>query len=111
MDIQAVGSAVVAHSASNAQPVVSKPPVVVQQPVAPEPDIKQVQQAVDSINKTIQHFSPDLQFSVDSITKGVVVTVTDKSTGELIRQIPTEVSLQIARTLDVLQGLLIRQKI
>jgi flagellar protein FlaG len=110
MDIQAVGSSNVAQSVSNVQPA-SRPQVEVQQPKAPVPDAQQVQQAVSRINDTIQIFNPSIQFSVDSITNQIVVKVTDKDTHEFIRQIPSEEALNIARTLDVLQGLLIKQRI
>jgi flagellar protein FlaG len=39
------------------------------------------------------------------------VQVSDKTTQELVRQIPSEEVLNIARTLEVLQGLLIRQRV
>lgn len=41
----------------------------------------------------------DLQFSVDSETGQTVVTVRDKSTGEVIRQIPNAEALRISRAL------------
>ena len=77
---------------------------------APEqPSQKELQRAIDRINNTIKAFNPSLDFSIDSITKQIVVQVTDKDTKEVVRQIPSEEVLHIARTLDVLQGLLIKQ--
>jgi flagellar protein FlaG len=112
MDIQqAVGSSSVAQSVSSVQPV-SRPQVDVQPKAkSPEPGIQQVQQAVGRINETIQVFNPSLHFSVDSITDKIVVQVSDQDTKEVVRQIPSEEVLNIARSLEVLQGLLIRQRI
>lgn len=110
MDIQSVGSAAIAQSVNSVQPV-ERPKLVQQQASAPEPSAGQVQQAVSRINETIQVFNPSLHFSVDSITDQVVVRVVDKETNREVRQIPSREALNIARTLDVLQGLLFKQRI
>ena len=39
-----------------------------------------------------------------------IVRITDGETGEMIRQIPSEEMLEIARSLDKMQGLLLRQE-
>ena len=75
------------------------------------PAPEQVQQAVQMINKTMQTFSRNLEFSVDDAAVGkTVVKVVDKETGDVIRQIPSQETLNIARALDRLQGLLIRRQ-
>lgn len=53
---------------------------------------------------------PQLAFSIDDATEKLVVRITDASTGELIRQLPSEEALAIARSLDKLQGLLLKQE-
>lgn len=70
---------------------------------------EQVDKAVDAINKTIQAASQNLEFSVDGDTSNVVVKVVDQQTKQVLRQIPTEEALEIAKSLDKLQGLLIKQ--
>lgn len=71
----------------------------------------QVQQAAQMIGKAIQTFSRNLEFSVDEAAVGkTVVKVVDRETGDMIRQIPAEEALAIARALDRLQGLLIKQR-
>ena len=71
----------------------------------------QVQQAAQMISKAIQTFSRNLEFSVDDAAVGkTVVKVVDRETGDMIRQIPSEEALAIAKALDRLQGLLIRHK-
>lgn len=69
-----------------------------------------VAQAARSVEKFVQQMSSDLQFSVDESSGSNVVRVVDRATKEVIRQIPSEEMLAIARALDRLQGLLIRQK-
>lgn len=48
--------------------------------------------------------SRSLEFRQEAITNQIVVSVIDDSTGELIRQIPSEAALKIAKSL---QGLLV----
>lgn len=76
--------------------------------VAPAP--AQVEQAVRSISKAIQPISRNLHFSIDEATGHTVVRVVDTETGNLIRQIPTQEALDIARVLDRMQGLLLNDK-
>lgn len=52
----------------------------------------------------------DLSFSVDDETNIRVIKVIDRTTKDIIRQIPSEEMLQMARALDKLQGLLLKQK-
>lgn len=71
----------------------------------------QLTQAVREINQTVQAAARDLEFSVDPETRATVVRVIDHASGEVIRQIPAEETLEIARSLDRLQGLLLKQKV
>lgn len=71
---------------------------------------EQVKQAAAAINTAIQSLSRGLQFSVDEDTHKTVVRVVDTQTNEVIRQMPSEEALAIAKALDKLQGLLLRQK-
>jgi flagellar protein FlaG len=70
---------------------------------------EQITKAVDNINKTIQATLQNLEFSVDQDSSQVVVKVIDQQTKQVLRQIPTEEVLEIAKSLDKLQGLLIKQ--
>jgi flagellar protein FlaG len=90
-------------------PPASVPSAVAAAPVS-VPAPAQVQQAVQMINKTMQTLSRNLEFSVDNAAVGkTVVKVVDNETGETIRQMPSQETLDIARALDRLQGLLIRR--
>ena len=56
----------------------------------------QLDKAVAQMNEYIQSEQRDLQFSVDEASGQTVVRVTDRETGDLIRQIPNEVFLTLA---------------
>lgn len=71
---------------------------------------QQLESAVQSVQQFVRPISSSLEFSVDDSTGKTVIKVVDKSTHELIRQIPAEEMLAIARALDRLQGLLLHQK-
>lgn len=57
---------------------------------------KQLDNAVAQMNEYIQSEQRDLQFSVDEVSGQTIVRVTDRETGDLIRQIPNEVFLTLA---------------
>ena len=69
-----------------------------------------VEQAVDKIKATVSSLAQDLHFSIDEDTGITVVKVMDSQTDEVIRQIPSEEAIAIARTLDKVQGLLFSDK-
>jgi len=56
--------------------------------------------------------SPELRFSVDQDSGRTVIKVTDRSTDEVVRQIPTDEALQISKDMAQFQkGLLLNQKV
>ena len=78
---------------------------------SPQPSIEELNSAVAVINKAMQQSNQNLEFSVDSDTKRTVVKMVDTSTGQLIRQFPSETTLAISREIDHFQqGLLLKQK-
>lgn len=82
----------------------------VQKP-ARQPSPEELKQAVAVINRTLQQSNQNLEFSVDDATDQTVVRMIDTSTGELIRQFPSESALAIARDIEQFQqGLFITQK-
>jgi len=50
-----------------------------------------------------------LQFEIDQDSDQIVVKIIDQSTKEVVRQMPTEEALEMAKAIDKMQGLLIRQ--
>lgn len=69
----------------------------------------EITNAVTKVQKAIEPIASNLVFSIDEDSGRTVVKVIDSSTKETIRQIPSEEVLEIARALDKLQGLLLRQ--
>ena len=65
-----------------------------------------LQQAVEQINSELTSLQSDIGFSVDFETNKNVVTVTRKDSGEVVRQIPSETVLNVARNIEKLKGVL-----
>ncbi|MEA5097612.1 MAG: flagellar protein FlaG [Burkholderiaceae bacterium] len=80
------------------------------QQAAMTPSLDQVKQAVQEINNSMRNNSHALEFSVDNDSERTVVKVVDKQTQKVIRQIPSEEALAIAKSLDQALGKLIQQK-
>jgi flagellar protein FlaG len=81
------------------------------QKAPPEDEARDVQEAVDRANQAVQLVQRDLQFRVDEDLDRVIVSVVDTESGEIIRQIPSEEMIQIARSLEKLQeGMLLSQR-
>lgn len=87
--------------------------------LAPTPETKKsvseiqkedVKKAVDDVQNFVNTKNQDILFSIDEDLGKTVVKVVDRSTKELIRQFPSEEMLQIAKALDKLQGLLVKQQ-
>lgn len=55
---------------------------------------------VSSLNRFIQNYRRDMQFSIDESSGQVVVKVIDMETHEVIRQIPCEEVMALARGLS-----------
>lgn len=77
----------------------------------PKLDAETVEKAVTEISDYVQNISRDLQFQVDKQTGTTIVTVLDHETKEVIRQIPSEELVTIARNIaenapDPVKGLL-----
>ena len=82
----------------------------VQQTAQVPPNPGQVSEAVKQLNKTMQALSQGLEFSLDTDIHRTIVKVVDSQTNQVIRQMPTQEAVDIAKALDRLQGLLIKQQ-
>ena len=71
---------------------------------------EQLNQAIKATKDFVGSIHSSLDFSVDEDTGSVVVKVIDKETKEVIRQFPSEEMLSIAKALDSIKGLLVKQK-
>ncbi|CAB3739943.1 hypothetical protein LMG3458_05670 [Achromobacter deleyi] len=101
-----------------ATPVVADPSVTVAPPVAStnsggtdsatsEQSNSQklpLEKALDEINDQMKAWSTQLQFEIDPNVHQVVVSVVDANTGDVIRTIPSEALLKIAKMIVNMQG-------
>jgi flagellar protein FlaG len=77
-------------------------------PEAKESDSRsQLAQAVAKLNDYIQDVQRDLQFSLDESSGESVISVVDRHSSEVIRQIPAEVTLLLAQKLNNEEPLLL----
>lgn len=65
---------------------------------------------VKEVNDFIKPLNNSLQFSIDKETGTTVVKVIDTETQEMIKQISSEEMLALAKALDQLKGLLVKQQ-
>lgn len=91
---------------------IARPPASTVQPrIGNKPESEeQIKQAVQKIQETVDNLAHNLRFSIDEDTGRTVIKVMDVHTEEVIRQIPTKEAIEIARTLDKVQGLLFSDK-
>ncbi|MCQ4326879.1 flagellar biosynthesis protein FlaG [Stutzerimonas stutzeri] len=70
--------------------------------------VESLGEAVSSIKDFVQSIRRDLNFDLDDSTGKMVVRVTDRATGEVVRQIPTEEALRLAENLEEARSLLFK---
>jgi flagellar protein FlaG len=72
-------------------------------------DKSDLETAVKKLNDLVAPALQTVQFSLDAQSERMVVKVVDTSSKQVLRQIPNEEVLAMSKTLDKLQGLMIRQ--
>lgn len=87
------------------RPVVA-PPKKAEIQIDPEVMRKNLQEAIDRINKMVSDGGRALQFSFDDKAATPVILVKNRESGEVIRQIPNEVVIKVAHSIDDLKGML-----
>jgi len=76
-----------------------------------ENNYKQIEAAIEDIRKMADDNLMNLGFSIDRKINTHIVTVTDLNSGKVIRQIPEEVVIRVARNLADFKGLLMDKKL
>lgn len=76
-----------------------------------ETNFKEIEAALEDIRKMADDNLSNLGFSIDRKINTHVVVVTDKTTGEVVRQIPNEVVIRVAHNIADLKGLLFDKKL
>ena len=94
-----------------AAPVPATPKVVAPKPIEIQYDEakarRNLQEAVSALNDQMAASKTGLGFSVDKSLDRPVVIVRNTETGEVVRQIPTEVVVRLAHSIDDMKGLLL----
>ncbi|MFT6907766.1 MAG: flagellar protein FlaG [Oleiphilaceae bacterium] len=62
--------------------------------------IEDVKNAVTKLNDFIQTVQRNLQFNLDDASGKTIITVVDKQTSEVVRQIPDDVAIKLAQDLQ-----------
>ena len=105
----------ITESAAVKTPAVQKPQSI-QVPAKAEMmlDVKQqeklVKEAISKLNEQAKAGNQQLGFRMDPHIKGPVITVHNTQTGELIRTIPSEEVLRVAKSIDSLKGVIFNEK-
>ncbi len=83
----------------------------VEQVAASEATPQELEAAVDKLNDFVGNVAQrDLSFSIDKETDKFVVIVKDKLTQDVIRQMPTEEALAVAKQIESMLGLILNDK-
>jgi len=64
--------------------------------------------AVEAANRSMEKANAQVQFAVDEDSGRTLIRVVDMESRQVIRQIPSEEMLVIARNIEKLQGLIVR---
>jgi flagellar protein FlaG len=75
-------------------------------PTDAEKMVQQYEQVVDQLNRQMQADDRNLRFGVDRRINTFVITVTDKLSGDVVRQIPPEAVVRVAHAIEDLKGVL-----
>lgn len=76
-----------------------------------KPDAEQTQKSLHEINQALSGLSVSVQFQIDPDLNDVIVKVIDKDTGDVIRQMPSEEVVRMAKAMDNLKGLLFAKSV
>ena len=77
----------------------------VQLQINPAQERESLKQAVNMLNQQVQQTNRGLGFRMDEVLNAPVVTVTSAQTGEVVRQIPSEVVIRVAHNIEKVKGM------
>ena len=88
----------------------SATPQAIQPTGQPQASREELEKATKEMNDFVQTISSSIEFLLDKDTGSTVVKVIDTATKDVLRQIPSEEMLAIAKAIDKVKGLLVHQK-
>jgi flagellar protein FlaG len=89
---------------SSSEPVATQTRSAVGQ--SPEAEREKLQAAVSDIQGFVQSVRRDINFNLDEDSGRVVINVTEATSGDVIRQIPSEEALRLAENLSEIRSVL-----
>ena len=75
---------------------------------AMDPD--RMAEAQEAVNAVLEHLNVQLKLSVNRDLEQVVAKIVDRDTGEVVREIPPEEMLEMAKRLEEMSGLLLDER-
>jgi flagellar protein FlaG len=79
--------------------------------ISPELSHDKVEEAVASLNAFVQLMDRNVSFEIDTHSGRDVISVFEKETKELIRQIPSEETLELLKRMDTMVGVLFSENV
>ncbi|MBK8754209.1 MAG: flagellar protein FlaG [Candidatus Competibacteraceae bacterium] len=73
-------------------------------PAGTTADREQLIKALDQLNQSLGHYDTNLRFDIDDQSQTMVVRIVDQETHEVVRQIPSEKALAVARYFKELEA-------
>lgn len=70
----------------------------------PEPPKSSLEKALESVNESLKAWATGVRFEMDKDAQQLVISIVDNSSGEVIKTIPSEAMLRIAKMIVQLQG-------
>lgn len=98
------------QATTGAKPVMPESKKAEAQPTEAALSNEQIEQTVDEIRRRIEPVAQNLLFTIDKDTGKTIVRLIDSTTKEVLRQIPSEELIAIARSLGKSQSGLIERK-
>jgi flagellar protein FlaG len=87
----------------------AKPAVEVEPLVDQEQIRENLQSAIEKLNEQVERNGRGLNFAMDERLNRPVITVRNTASGEIVRQIPNEVVIKVAHSIEDIKGLLMDQ--
>ena len=87
-----------------------KDPEIPEMPVITLNDaIARIKEAIEVLNETLATKDRSIRFQLDETIDRAIITVVDKKTGDIVRQLPSEEMLRVAHNIENLKGILIKE--
>lgn len=72
---------------------------------------KELKSSLLDVNEHMQNIERNLQFEVDKESNQTIVRVVDTQSGEVVRQIPAEEFIRMAKRMEEMDGLLMSERV